>query len=73
MALGTPVITYNTGAANEIIHNSVTGFIVNGVEEAVQAISNLTNIIPCDCRDWVSTKFNFKRMNDQFLNTYNTL
>src|SRR5215469_1299169 len=38
MACGTPVIAYGCGAATEVVDHGVTGFIVSGEDEAVQAV-----------------------------------
>jgi glycosyltransferase involved in cell wall biosynthesis len=37
MACGTPVIAFNRGSVREVIEHGVTGFIVDTVEEAVEA------------------------------------
>jgi glycosyltransferase involved in cell wall biosynthesis len=44
MACGTPVIAFNHGAVPEIVRHDETGFIVETVEEAVEAIARLSAI-----------------------------
>ncbi|MDR3373745.1 MAG: glycosyltransferase family 4 protein [Ancalomicrobiaceae bacterium] len=39
MACGTPVIAWDNGAMREIIDDGVTGFVVNSIEEAVDAVA----------------------------------
>ena len=41
MACGTPVIAFRSGSVPEVIDNGVSGFVVNSVEEAVNAVSGL--------------------------------
>jgi glycosyltransferase involved in cell wall biosynthesis len=44
MACGTPVIAFNQGAVPEIVRNGLTGFIVETVHEAVEAVQRLAEI-----------------------------
>jgi glycosyltransferase involved in cell wall biosynthesis len=44
MACGTPVIAFNRGSVAEVIEHGVTGFIVESVEEATQAIRQLSRL-----------------------------
>jgi glycosyltransferase involved in cell wall biosynthesis len=44
MACGTPVIAFNQGAVPEIVRNGLTGFIVETVDEAVEAVQWLGEI-----------------------------
>jgi glycosyltransferase involved in cell wall biosynthesis len=41
MAHGTPVIAYDCGAVCEVLHDGVTGFIVNSEDEALMAIERV--------------------------------
>jgi glycosyltransferase involved in cell wall biosynthesis len=41
MACGTPVIAFDQGAVSEVIQDGKTGFVVQTVDEAVEAISRL--------------------------------
>lgn len=40
MACGVPVIAFKNGSVPEIIEEGITGYIVNSVEEAVDALQN---------------------------------
>ena len=44
MACGTPVIAYRSGSVPEVIEDGVTGFIVDGEEEAVRAVRELPRL-----------------------------
>jgi glycosyltransferase involved in cell wall biosynthesis len=39
MACGTPVIAYRSGSVPEVIDDGITGFIVETVEEAANAVN----------------------------------
>ena len=41
MACGTPVIAYARGSVPEVLEHGVTGWIVEGIEEAVQAVERV--------------------------------
>jgi glycosyltransferase involved in cell wall biosynthesis len=66
MACGTPVISLHRGAAPEIILNGKTGFIVNSVNEMVDAVGKLDQIKRRDCRNHVVRRFDIKRMVDNY-------
>ena len=44
MACGTPVVAFARGAVTEVIQHGVTGFIVETVADAVEAIARLETI-----------------------------
>ena len=41
MACGTPVIAYRSGSVPEVVEDGVTGFIVDGEEQAIGAVNDL--------------------------------
>ena len=47
MACGTPVIAYRRGSVPEILTDGVTGWIVAGYEEAVQAVPRVATLRAC--------------------------
>ena len=57
MACGTPVISYNRGAAPEIIKHGKNGFLVKNRKEMVKAIAMVDTIKRKDCRTYVEEKF----------------
>ena len=57
MACGTPVISYNRGAAPELIKNGKNGFLVRNRKEMVRAIARVDTIKRKDCRKYVEEKF----------------
>lgn len=70
MLCGTPVIAFNRGSMPELIIHEKTGFIVNTVEEAMEAINNIKLINREYCRDWASSKFSREKMVEGYLNLY---
>ena len=70
MICGTPVIAFNRGAMPELILNGKTGFLVNNVEEAVEAVNRIEYIDRRDCMEWASSTFSIKKMVDGYLDVY---
>jgi glycosyltransferase involved in cell wall biosynthesis len=62
MACGTPVIAYRSGSVPEVIENSVTGFIVDSEEDAVQAVRELPRLDRRTVRARFEERFTSARM-----------
>jgi glycosyltransferase involved in cell wall biosynthesis len=73
LACGTPVIACNRGSMPELIDDGVTGFLVNNVDEAVDAISRVGEIDRAVCRAAVSERFTVDRMADRYLDLYRSV
>jgi len=73
LACGTPVIASNRGSMPELIDDGVTGFLVDGVDAAIDAIGRIDEIDRAACRAAVSARFTVDRMADQYLNLYRSL
>jgi glycosyltransferase involved in cell wall biosynthesis len=73
LACGTPVIASNRGSMPELIDHGVTGFLVNGIDEAVDAIDRIGDIDRAACRAAVSARFTVDRMADRYLELYRLL
>ena len=70
MLCGTPVIAFNRGSMPELIKHNETGFLVNSVDESVEAIKQLSNINRLDCHKWASSQFSSEKMVDDYLRLY---
>ena len=58
MACGTPVIAFRGGSVAEIIEDGVTGFIVESIDEAVEAVgTHPTSIDRRACRAIFEERF----------------
>jgi glycosyltransferase involved in cell wall biosynthesis len=57
MAAGTPVISYDRGAAPELIVNGKTGYLVETKKQMVNAVKKIDLITRIDCRNHVKENF----------------
>jgi len=73
MACGTPVIAFNKGSMPEVIADGKTGFLVDSIEEAVNALKKVNKIDRSECRRWVEKKFNVERMVDDYISVYESI
>jgi len=70
MLCGTPVIAFNRGSMPELVKHEKTGFLVNNINEAVEAVNEVKSIIRQDCRDWSESQFSCDKMVDDYLGLY---
>jgi len=70
MICGTPVIAFNRGSMPELIVNGKTGFLVNSVEEAVEAVDSVEFIDRRDCMEWATSTFSSEKMVEGYLDVY---
>ena len=70
MACGTPIISYNRGAAPELIKNGKNGFLVKNRKEMVKAIARVGTIKRKDCRKYVEEKFSPKAAAEKHIEIY---
>jgi len=70
MMCGTPVIAFNKGSMPELIQPGKTGYLINTIDEAVEAVSSLNNIQRGDCREWAKSKFSSNKMVDDYFELY---
>lgn len=73
MACGTPVIAYGRGSVPEIIRHGETGFIVDNVATAIEAVGALGALDRTRIRAAVTARFSVERMVDEYLRIYQTL
>jgi glycosyltransferase involved in cell wall biosynthesis len=65
LASGTPVITFDRGAAREIVDDGVTGAIVGSVEEMAE-VMRILDVDPRACRKAVEARFDAPVMVDRY-------
>ncbi len=70
MACGTPVIAWPHGSVPEVMEDGVTGFIVEDLDDAVQAIEKLASFDRRQCRQVFERRFTADRMASDYVNIY---
>jgi glycosyltransferase involved in cell wall biosynthesis len=73
LACGTPVVAYRGGSVAEIIEHGTTGFVVDNIPEAVEAVRHIEKIDRRACRDAVERRFSVERMARDYLELYRRL
>jgi len=70
MACGTPTIAFNCGSVPEVITHGVTGFIVDTVDEAVDAVQQAAVLDRAACRAEFMKRFSAPKMAQQYVKLY---
>lgn len=70
MACGTPVIAFRGGSVEEIIDEGLSGFIVENVDEAVDAVKRLPSLDRRECYQRFLDRFTARRMCEGYLAAY---
>jgi mannose-6-phosphate isomerase-like protein (cupin superfamily) len=70
MASRTPVIAMNRGSMPELIKEGETGFLVNSVDEAVEAVKKIDSLSRKECRESVEKCFSVDRMVDDYIRVH---
>jgi glycosyltransferase involved in cell wall biosynthesis len=73
LACGVPVIAFAGGSVREIIDDGVTGYVVNSVEEAIQATRRVDRLDRGACRATFERRFTVRRMAAQYVPIYHHL
>jgi len=73
MACGTPVIAFRSGSVSEVVDDGVTGFVVDGEAEAVQAIRRLDELDRRRVRARFEQRFTARRMAEEYSRHYEML
>jgi glycosyltransferase involved in cell wall biosynthesis len=70
MACGTPVIAFRRGSVPEILEDGVTGFIVDDMDQAVQAAARVSELSRRRVRDEFERRFTSRHMAEGYLALY---
>ena len=73
MACGLPVVAFAGGSVPEIIEHGVTGFVVNTLEEAIAATSQIERLDRRACRAAFERRFTAFRMASDYVRLYQQL
>jgi glycosyltransferase involved in cell wall biosynthesis len=69
-ACGTPVIAFGRGAAREVVRHGETGFVVDNVDQMVEAIGRVGDIDPAACRKAMEDRFDVPQLAERYLELY---
>jgi glycosyltransferase involved in cell wall biosynthesis len=70
LACGTPVIAFRQGSVPEVLEDGVTGFIVDDLDQAVQATRRVTELSRSLCRAAFEERFSAARMTHDYVAIY---
>jgi glycosyltransferase involved in cell wall biosynthesis len=70
MACGTPVIAMRCGSVPEVIDDGITGFVVDSVDDAVKAASNVSALSRARVREVFEQRFCSRRMTLAYVQLY---
>ena len=73
MACGTPVIAINRGSMPELIEHGVTGYLVNDLEAAIEAIGLVNEVDRRAVRASAERRFSIERMAERYIELYETV
>lgn len=70
MATGTPIIAFRRGSVPEIVVDGKNGFIVDTIEEMIEATKKIDQIDRHACRKHVEENFGLEKMIDEYENAF---
>jgi glycosyltransferase involved in cell wall biosynthesis len=70
LACGTPVVAFRAGSVEEVIEHGRTGFIVDTVDEAIEATKRAVTIDRRACRRSFEQRFSVRRMVERHVAVY---
>ena len=70
LACGTPVIAFRRGSIPEVIEEGVTGFVVDTVDEAIEAVDRIEELDRRRCRREFERRFSARRMATDYVALY---
>lgn len=70
MACGTPVVAFPGGSVAEVEEDGVTGYIVNSIPDAVQAVERVSSLSRHGVRAAFERRFTSARMTRNYLSVY---
>ncbi len=73
LACGTPVIARSHGSVPEVIENGAGGFVVQNIDEAVQAVKDIPHLSRKHCREIFEERFTSARMAKDYVAAYENL
>lgn len=72
LAVGTPVVAWRRGAMPELLHDGITGVLVDDVAEAARAVARVEDLDRSACRTEAEARFGHLRMAEGYIRAYRT-
>jgi glycosyltransferase involved in cell wall biosynthesis len=73
LACGTPVVAFRGGSVPEVLEHGVTGFIVDDLDQAIDAARRIHTLDRQACRRAFVRRFTAARMASDYLRLYRRL
>ena len=73
MACGTPIIAFRRGSVPEVMVEGVTGYVVEDIPEAVEALARVPTLSRRACRRVFDDRYTSARMAGDYLTVYRRL
>ena len=73
LACGTPVVAFRGGSVTEVIEDGVTGFVVDDLDEAIEATRRTPALSRRLCRESFLRRFTAERMTSRYVRLYREL
>lgn len=73
MACGTPVVAYRGGAVPELVETGHTGFVVESMADAVEAVRRVAGLSRKHCREVFEQRFTATRMAHDYVQQFERL
>ena len=73
MACGTPVVAFRCGSVPEVMLDGVSGYVVDSVDEAVEATARAVKLPRDGVRDYFDERFTAPRMARNYVAIYETM
>lgn len=73
LACGTPVVAYPHGSVPEVLRDGETGYLVNGIDAAVEAVQKIDSLSRIRCRRVFEECFSARRMAEDYVEVYEKL
>jgi glycosyltransferase involved in cell wall biosynthesis len=73
MACGTPVLALNKGSVPEIVIHKKTGYIMDSIDEIIEAVKAIPLINPIDCRTHIKDNFSIASMAGKYSDLYHQI
>jgi glycosyltransferase involved in cell wall biosynthesis len=70
LATGTPVVAFGNGSVPEVLRDGKTGYVVDSVAGAIDAVKKIANINRAACRSDFESRFTVQRMATDYVGIY---